>query len=76
MVRVLPGFDRDIQRGRTTAVQILIDGTNSNTASIVSGLRVVDGSRVFAGRVMRSSKVANRLMARTARAPVHAGVPR
>src|ERR1700722_7231408 len=36
VVRVLPGFARDIQRGRTTAVQVLIDGTNSNTASIVS----------------------------------------
>ncbi len=36
VVRVLPGFGRDIQRGETTAVQILIDGTNSNTASLVS----------------------------------------
>src|ERR1017187_9150757 len=35
-VRVLPGFARDIKRGRTTTVQVLIDGTNSNTASIVS----------------------------------------
>src|SRR5882724_2741753 len=37
VVRVLPGFERDLQRGRSTAVQILINGTNSNTASIVSG---------------------------------------
>jgi len=36
VVRVLPGFARDIQRGTTTSVQILIDGTNSNTASIVT----------------------------------------
>ena len=36
VVRVLPGFERDIQRGRTTSVQILINGANSNTASIVS----------------------------------------
>jgi len=36
VVRVLPGFARDIQRGRTTAVQVLVDGTNSNTASLVS----------------------------------------
>ncbi len=35
-ILVLPGFARDIQRGSTTAVQVLIDGTNSNTASIVS----------------------------------------
>ncbi len=40
VVRVLPGFERDIQRGRTTAVQILIDGTNSNTASLVSSFAV------------------------------------
>lgn len=36
VVRVLPGFAHDIQRGRTTSVQVLLDGTNSNTASIVS----------------------------------------
>ena len=37
VVRVLPGFARDLERGRTTSVQVLLDGTNSNTASIVSG---------------------------------------
>lgn len=37
VVRVLPGFARDIQRGRTTSVQVLLDGSNSNEASIVSG---------------------------------------
>jgi ABC-2 type transport system permease protein len=37
VVRVLPGFARDVKRGRTTGVQVLLDGTNSNTASIVSG---------------------------------------
>jgi drug efflux transport system permease protein len=36
VVRVLPGFARDIERGRPTSVQVLLDGTNSNTASIVS----------------------------------------
>ncbi len=36
VVRVLPGFGRDIARGQQTAVQILVDGTNSNTAAIVS----------------------------------------
>src|SRR5579871_1906083 len=37
VVRVLPGFGRDVERGRPTSAQILVDGTNSNTASIVSG---------------------------------------
>src|SRR5262252_10557446 len=33
VIRVLPGFAHDLERGRTTSVQILLDGTNSNTAS-------------------------------------------
>ncbi len=37
VVRVLPGFERDILRGATPAVQLLVDGSNSNTASIVAG---------------------------------------
>ncbi len=37
VVRVLPGFSRDIQRGNAASIQILVDGTNSNTAAIVSG---------------------------------------
>jgi ABC-2 type transport system permease protein len=36
VVRVLPGFARDVQRGETTAVQVLVDGTDSNTASIIA----------------------------------------
>ncbi len=36
VVRVLPGFERDVLRGRPQAVQVLLDGTNSNTASLVS----------------------------------------
>jgi ABC-2 type transport system permease protein len=37
VIRVLPGFSRDIQRGDAASIQILVDGTNSNTAAIVSG---------------------------------------
>ena len=36
VVRILPGFSRDLYRGNTAQVQILVDGTNSNTAAIVS----------------------------------------
>jgi ABC-2 type transport system permease protein len=36
VVRVLPGFERDVERGRATEVQVLLDGTNSNTASLIS----------------------------------------
>lgn len=35
VIRVLPGFAQDIARGRTAAVQVLLDGTNSNTASMI-----------------------------------------
>jgi ABC-2 type transport system permease protein len=36
VVAVLPGFARDLARGRTAQVQVLLDGTNSNTASLIS----------------------------------------
>ena len=32
-----PGFSTDLKRGRTAAVQVLVDGTNSNTASVALG---------------------------------------
>lgn len=35
VVRVLPGFGRDVLRGDAASVQLLVDGANSNTASIV-----------------------------------------
>ncbi len=44
VVRLLPGFGRDVRRGESPQVQILIDGTNSNTASIVSN----NGAQVIA----------------------------
>ena len=37
VVRVLPGFARDLERGRSTNVQILLDGTDSNSTQLVSG---------------------------------------
>jgi ABC-2 type transport system permease protein len=37
VIRVLPGFARDLSRGDTTGVQILLDGTDSNSAQLVSG---------------------------------------
>ena len=36
VVRVLPDFERDLKRRRPTEVQVLVDGTDSNTASLVS----------------------------------------
>ncbi len=73
VVRVLPGFERDIERGRSTAVQILINGTNSNTASIVSGYASSIVAN-FAGQAMQAQS-RNLLTARMAPGPVHPGVP-
>jgi len=54
VVRILPGFAQDIHRGETASVQVLVDGTNSNTASIISGYasRIIAGyaSQVLAGQ--------------------------
>ena len=73
VVRVLPGFERDIQRNRTTSVQLLINGSNSNTANIVSGYasNIVSS---FAGSVMQEQN-RDRVAARMAAAPIHIGVP-
>jgi ABC-2 type transport system permease protein len=51
VIRVLPGFARDLLRRRTTAVQILVEGTNSNTASLVSSYAGEIVSRYSASRL-------------------------
>lgn len=73
VIRVLPGFERDIQRGQTTAVQILVEGTNSNTASLLSSYatQVVIAQ---ASRVM-SQQQRQRVMARAGEKPVTMRVP-
>ena len=38
-----PGFARDLQRGRTAVVQVLVDGTDSNTATVAAS---------YAGRIV------------------------
>jgi ABC-2 type transport system permease protein len=44
-LQVDPGFADDVRRGRTAVVQLVVDGTDSNTARIVSGYagRIVTG---------------------------------
>jgi ABC-2 type transport system permease protein len=61
VVRVMPGFARDVERGRPTSVQVLLDGTNSNTASIVSnyaGQSIARYSSEVMARLSRSKMVA------------------
>jgi ABC-2 type transport system permease protein len=54
VIRVLPGYSRDVLRGNSASVQILVDGTNSNTASIVASyatqIVLAQAGRVFAAR--------------------------
>jgi len=76
VVEVLPGFGRDIRRATTTSVQILVDGTNSNTASVVASYasRIVSS---YANRVLAEQQQA-RLVGRTGAAggPVNLDAPR
>ena len=37
VINVLPGFARNLHKGHTVNVQILVDGSNSNNASILTG---------------------------------------
>jgi ABC-2 type transport system permease protein len=75
VVRVLPGFAHDVERGRATSVQVLLDGTNSNTASIVSGYAgqsIGRYSNVVMNRRQRDKMVAGTM---ASQGPVSAAVP-
>lgn len=60
-LQVDPGFADDLHRGRTAVVQLVVDGTDSNTARIVSS---------YAGRI-----VAGYNRERTAPTPIRASTP-
>ncbi|MBI4456084.1 MAG: ABC transporter permease [Acidobacteria bacterium] len=62
-VAILPGFARDIRRGSPAGVQILVSGTNSNTASVVSNYATEVVAR-YAGQVLEEQQRA-RLAGRT-----------
>ncbi len=64
VIRVLPGFGREVQRGDVTPVQVLIEGSNSNTASIVSSYTAQVVSR-YSSTLLRGQQQA-RLVGRTA----------
>jgi len=74
-VRVLPGFARDLERGVTASVQILVDGTNSNTASIVAANAA--GAVSSFGNGVIAVQMRQRLVGRTMAAggPVNLEVP-
>jgi ABC-2 type transport system permease protein len=62
-IRLLPGFGRDVRRGETAPVQVLVEGTNSNTASIVSSYAGQVISNFAAG--MLAEQQQTKLVART-----------
>jgi len=64
VIRVLPGFSRDVKRGNAASVQILVDGTNSNTAAIVSSY-ATQIIAAYAGKVLATQQN-SRLVPRTA----------
>ena len=74
VVRVLPGFGRDILRGRPTSVQILVDGANSNTASLASAY----ASQLLAGYSLRMAgpQLQSRIMARAGMGTMSLKAPR
>jgi len=73
VVRVLPGFARDVLRGRTASVQVLVNGSNSNTASLVStyAAGVISGY----ARDAMDLQAKEKLVGRTAGGPVHPATP-
>ncbi|GAB4254929.1 MAG: ABC transporter permease [Acidobacteriota bacterium] len=61
VISVPPDFSEDVKRGRTARLQVLIDGSNSNTASMVSAYigGVVEGfARDLLGRQAQHRLVA------------------
>ena len=73
ILRVLPGFAADIERGRTAQVQVLLDGTNSNTASLVSSYSGEILSRFSAARGDEQRNV--RMLVRGAGTPANFSLP-
>src|ERR1051326_1788652 len=73
VLRGLPGLGRDVLRGKTTAAQVLVNGSNSNTASLVASY----ASGVIAGYAsdVMNEQARQKLVGRTARGPIHPAIP-
>ncbi len=73
VVRVRAGFAREIRSGGTAEVQILVDGTNSNTAAIVGNYA---GSIVASlNRMLLERRQQEKLVGRTQNGPVLLRIP-
>ena len=75
VVRVLPGFGRDVRRGRATSVQVLLDGTNSNTASLVSSYASQTIARYSSKTLARQQRMKMIAGTEEAGGPLHPAIP-
>ena len=73
VVAVLPGFSRDLRRGVTSAVQVIVNGSNSNTASVVSNYATQTVARFAAG--VLAARQEDQLTALGAPDPVRPAAP-
>jgi ABC-2 type transport system permease protein len=73
VVRIPQGFARDTARGRATEVQILIDGTNSNTASLVASYAGEIVAEYSVDLLERQQRV--KVLARSPGSPVSMATP-
>lgn len=73
VVRVLPDFERNIRRGEPAPVQILVDGANSNTASLLSGY-ISAAIADYTGKVLANQRNM-RIMSRSSTSPPSLAVP-
>lgn len=73
VIRVPRGLSRDIQRNHPTAVQILIDGTNSNTAELISGYATQVAANYSAQLAVEQQSLD--VMARLGQGPINLHAP-
>jgi ABC-2 type transport system permease protein len=74
VVRVMPGFSADLERGREASVQILVDGSNSNTANLVSAQCSQVVAQFSQERLAEMQR--RKMVGRAVAAPVALRVPR
>ena len=74
VVRVLPGLARDLARGQSATVQILIDGTNSNAASLITSQAAGVVAAYSAEWLARWQQ--DRLVGRAVLEPLRVAIPR
>jgi ABC-2 type transport system permease protein len=73
LVRIAPGYGKDVSHHKTTEIQVLLDGSNSNTASIVMGY--ASGILAKLNQDLLAGVQREKLVGRTAAGPVLLRMP-